>query len=64
MLVLRYVSKLVIKSTNLPEFLIKNSKRFVASLGSACLSNIMEISHVIKSVFPHELQNKIIRISI
>ena len=46
------------------EFLIKNSKKFVASLGSACLSNIMEISHVIKSVFPHELQSKIIRISI
>lgn len=46
------------------EFLIKNSKKFVASVGSACLSNIMEISHVIKSVFPNELQNKIIRISI
>jgi cysteine desulfurase len=46
------------------EFLMKNSKKFVASLGSACMSNIIEISHVIKSVFPYELHNKIIRISI
>jgi cysteine desulfurase len=46
------------------EFLIKNSKMFVASVGSACTSHIMEISHVIKAIFPNELQNKIIRISI
>ena len=46
------------------EFLIKNSKKFVASVGSACLSNIIEISHVVKCVFPEELQNKIVRISI
>lgn len=46
------------------DFLILNSSRFVASTGSACNSNIIEVSHVIKELFNKDIQGKIVRISI
>lgn len=46
------------------DFLITNSTRFVASTGSACNSNIIEVSHVIKELFNKDSQGKIVRISI
>jgi cysteine desulfurase len=49
---------------NAEDFLIMNSSRFVASTGSACNSNIMEVSHVIKELFDKNIQKKIVRISI
>jgi len=45
-------------------FLIRNSFFFVASTGSACNSRLIETSHVIQNVFPENLHNKVIRISI
>jgi cysteine desulfurase len=51
-------------NTDSEDFLIMNEKEFVASTGSACNSSITENSHVIKNVFPEEIQDKTIRISI
>jgi cysteine desulfurase len=46
------------------EFLMLKAKEFVASTGSACNSNLVEESHVVRSVFKEKDQNKIIRISL
>jgi cysteine desulfurase len=45
-------------------FLIQQKNNFVASTGSACNSHIIEISHVVKNIFPEGIQSRIIRVSI
>jgi cysteine desulfurase len=45
------------------DYLLLNAREFVASTGSACSSEIVEISHVIKSTSINQ-KNKIIRLSL
>jgi cysteine desulfurase len=59
-----HIISVTLKTIDADLFLIQHEKEFVASTGSACNSNIVEISHVIQNIFPKELYNKIIRISI
>ena len=58
------IISLIVTKGYADDFLIKNSKFFIASTGSACISNVVNVSHVIQNIFPKELHNKIIRISI
>lgn len=58
------IISLTVLNGDADEMLMKNAKLFAASTGSACNSNIIEASHVVKNLFPEETQNKIIRISI
>lgn len=55
-----------IKLNNLDaeEFMLKHQKDFAISSGSACNSSLVEVSHVIKNIFPEEVQNRIVRVSV
>ena len=58
-----HILSITLKNQEAEEYLILNSEKFVASTGSACNSEIIEISHVFKALKIEE-KNKIIRISI
>jgi cysteine desulfurase len=58
------ISIKLINDIDAEDFLIINRNNFAASTGSACNSNIIEPSHVIKALFIEDEQDKIIRISI
>jgi cysteine desulfurase len=59
-----HIISILLNDKDAEEYLMENSKEFVASTGSACNSSIIEISHVSQNVFPSDQRNKIIRISI
>jgi cysteine desulfurase len=59
-----HIISILLNNKEAEEYLMENSKEFVASTGSACNSSIVEISHVVQNVFSAEHHNKIIRISI
>jgi cysteine desulfurase len=58
------ISIKLINDIDAEDFLIMNRSNFAASTGSACNSNLIEPSHVIKAIFREDEQDKIIRISI
>ena len=58
------IISLTVNEGDADEFLMLHSKKIAASTGSACNSNIIEISHVVQAVFPKSLQSKVVRISI
>lgn len=56
-----HILSITLKNREAEEYLMLNSKEFVASTGSACNAAIIEVSHVLKAL--KIVENKIIRIS-
>jgi cysteine desulfurase len=59
-----HILSITLNAEEADEFLMRKSKEFVASTGSACSSQILEESHVIIEIFPNNNHQKTIRISI
>ena len=57
-----YILSISLKNNEAEKYLIQNSDKFVASTGSACNAEVIEISHVLKAIGVADRQ--IIRISL
>lgn len=58
-----HILSLSVSNLEADEFLMMNSREFLASTGSACNAQIVEPSHVLKEVFPKDKINHVVRIS-
>jgi cysteine desulfurase len=58
-----HILSVTLQNQDAEDYLLLNAREFVASTGSACSSEIVEISHVIKST-PINQKNKIVRLSL
>ena len=59
-----HILSITLKNQEAEDFLLMNSKKFIASTGSACSSGIVEVSHVLKAIVCESFGHKYIRISI
>ncbi len=58
-----HILSITLNNLEADEFLIQHAKNFVASTGSACNASVIEVSHVIQTLFPNIVRNEILRIS-
>jgi cysteine desulfurase len=59
-----HIISITLKDIDADEFMMKYEKEFAISSGSACNSSLIEVSHVVKKIFPEEIQNTIVRVSV